>query len=100
MRIVAKRHLLAFCERHSAARQSVLAWHEEAARSVWRSPQDIKDRYASASVVGKNRVVFNLKGNDYRLIIAIAYRLGVVYVTFIGTHREYDRVNAATVELE
>ena len=78
----------------------MLAWHEEAVRSAWRSPQDIKDRYASASVVGKNRVVFNLKGNDYRLIIAIAYRLGVVYVTFIGTHREYDRVNAATVELE
>ena len=55
---------------------------------------------ASASFVGHNRVVFNLKGNDYRLIVAIAYRLAVVYVKFIGTHREYDRVDAATVELE
>lgn len=100
MRIVAKRNLLAFCERHSAARQSVLAWYEEAMRAVWHSPQNVKRRYPSASFVGKNRVVFNLKGNDYRLIVAIAYKLGVVYVKFIGTHREYDRIDAATVELE
>jgi len=100
MRIVAKRNLLAFCERHPAARQRVLAWCEEAVLADWRCPHDIKNQYASASFVGKNRVVFNLKGNDYRLIVAIAYRVGVVYVKFIGTHREYDRVDAATIELE
>jgi mRNA interferase HigB len=100
MRIVAKRNLLAFCERHPAARQRVLAWCEETALAAWRSPRDIKAEYASASFIGKNRVVFNLKGNDYRLIVAIAYRIGVVYVKFIGTHREYDRVDAATIELE
>lgn len=78
----------------------MLAWCEETALAAWRSPRDIKAEYASASFIGKNRVVFNLKGNDYRLIVAIAYRIGVVYVKFIGTHREYDRVDAATIELE
>ncbi|MFP3624370.1 type II toxin-antitoxin system HigB family toxin, partial [Burkholderia sp. SIMBA_051] len=57
-------------------------------------------RYASASFVGRNRVIFNIKGNDYRLIVAVAYRIGVVYIKFIGTHGEYDRIDAETVELE
>jgi mRNA interferase HigB len=99
MRIVAKRNLLAFCEKHPAARQSLLSWHEEAAKAVWTSPQDIKARYSAASFVGRNRVVFNIKGNDYRLIVAIAYRVGVVYIKFVGTHAEYDKIDAETVEL-
>ncbi|CAG9169947.1 hypothetical protein LMG23994_01743 [Cupriavidus pinatubonensis] len=64
------------------------------------TPQDIKDRYPTASFVGRNRVIFNIKGNDYRLIVAIAYRIGVVYIKFIGTHGEYDRIDAEIVELE
>ncbi len=100
MRIVAKKNLLAFCGTHAAARQSLLAWHEEAVRAVWTTPQDIKDRYASASFVGHNRVVFNIKGNAYRLIVAVAYRIGVVYIKFIGTHAEYDAIDAETIELE
>ena len=100
MRIVAKKNLLAFCATHAAARQSLLAWHEEAAKAVWATPQDIKDRYASASFVGHNRVVFNIKGNAYRLIVALAYRIGVVYIKFIGTYAEYDAIDAETIELE
>lgn len=100
MRVIAKRALLAFCEKHPNARQSLLAWHEEALTAAWRTPHDIKARYSSASFVGQNRVVFNLKGNDFRLIVAIAYRIGVVYIKFVGTHAEYDRVDAATVEME
>ena len=57
-------------------------------------------QYASASFVGRNRVVFNIKGNDFRLIVAVAYQIGVVYVKFVGTHAEYDKVDAATVEME
>lgn len=68
--------------------------------SDWKCPQDIRDQYASASFVGKNPVVFNIKGNHYRLIVAVAWRVGVVYVKFIGTHAEYDKVDAATVEME
>ncbi|MDT6962731.1 type II toxin-antitoxin system HigB family toxin [Cupriavidus sp. SZY C1] len=100
MRVIAKRNLLAFCERHPLARQPLLAWHEEALQGKWATPQDIKDRYGSASFVGRNRVVFNIGGNKYRLIVAVAYQLGVVYVKFVGTHAEYDSVDAATVEME
>ncbi|EIM01263.1 type II toxin-antitoxin system HigB family toxin [Rhodanobacter sp. 115] len=66
--------------------------------TVWTAPQDIKARYASASFVGNNRVVFNIKGNTYRLIVAVAYRFQTVYIKFIGTHAEYDRIDAETVE--
>ncbi|OUL93261.1 type II toxin-antitoxin system HigB family toxin, partial [Paraburkholderia hospita] len=75
MKVIAKRVLLAFCDRHPMARQPLLAWHEEAVKAVWMTPQDIKARYASASFVGRNRVIFNIKGNDYRLIVAVAYRI-------------------------
>jgi mRNA interferase HigB len=100
MRIVAKKNILSFIERHAQARQSLLAWHAEASQANWKTPQDIKDQYASASFIGKNRVVFNIKGNDFRLIVAIAYRIGVIYVKFVGTHAEYDKIDAETVELE
>ncbi|VVE86016.1 type II toxin-antitoxin system HigB family toxin [Pandoraea sputorum] len=100
MKVIAKKVLLAFCDKHPNARQSLLAWHEEAVKAVWMTPQDIKARYASASFVGRNRVVFNVKGNDFRLIGAIAYRIGVIYIKFIGTHGESDKIDAETVELE
>lgn len=100
MRIVAKKTLVQFSEAHADARQPLLAWHEEAVHSRWTTPQDIKSRYPSASFVGNNRVVFNIGGNKYRLIVAVAYRIGVAYVKFIGTHGDYDRIDAATVEME
>ena len=65
----------------------------------WQTPGDIKRHFASASFVGHNRVVFNIKGNDFRLIVAIAYKLGVVYIKFIGTHAQYDTVDANTVDM-
>ncbi|MBN3757420.1 type II toxin-antitoxin system HigB family toxin [Paraburkholderia sp. Tr-20389] len=100
MRIVARKTLLDFTHKHARAEQALLSWYAEASKATWKTPQDIKDLYASASFVGKNRVVFNIKGNDFRLIVAVAYQLGVVYVKFVGTHAEYDKVDAATVELE
>lgn len=98
MRIVAIRTLKDFWKGHPDAEQPLKAWYDEARAAAWTSPQDIKDRYASASFVGGNRVVFNIKGNDYRLIVAVAYRFQAVYIKFIGTHAEYDKVDAATVE--
>ncbi|WP_455285949.1 type II toxin-antitoxin system HigB family toxin [Cupriavidus necator] len=100
MRVIAKRNLLALCEKHPASKQPLLAWHEEAVQATWATPQEIKERYAAASFVGNNRVAFNIGGNNYRLIVAVAYRLSVVYVKFIGTHAEYDKIDAATVEME
>jgi len=100
MHIVAKKALVDFIRDHARAGPALLSWHAEAAKADWRTPQDIRNDYASASFVGKNRVVFNIKDNDYRLIVAIAYRVGVVYIKFVGTHAEYDKIDAATVELE
>ncbi|CAN7668553.1 type II toxin-antitoxin system HigB family toxin [Variovorax sp. LjRoot290] len=100
MRIISLKYLRDFWVRHPASEQPLKAWHEEAKAAVWKTPQDIKDRYRSARFVGSNRVVFNIKGNDYRLIAAIAYRYEAVYVKFIGTHSEYDRIDAQTIEVE
>ena len=98
MNVVAVSTLRHFWEKHSDAEQPLKAWYDEAKAALWTSPQDIKKSYASASFVGNNRVVFNIKGNDYRLIVAIAYRYQAMYIKFIGTHAEYDRIDAATVE--
>ena len=76
----------------------MLAWFDETIQATWKQPADIKAHYASASILKNRRVVFNIKGNDYRLIVAVAYKLGVVYVKFIGTHKQYDAVDAETVE--
>lgn len=98
MKIVAASTLKQFWKRHPDAEQSLKSWHDEAKTARWKTPQDIKRQYATASFVGNNRVVFNIKGNDYRLIVAVAYRFQAVYIKFIGTHRQYDKVDAATVE--
>lgn len=98
MKVIAVGTLRDFWSRHPDAEQPLKAWYDEAKHAVWRTPQDVRQRYASASFVGHNRVVFNIKGNDYRLIVAVAYRFQAIYIKFIGTHTEYDRVDAATVE--
>ena len=98
MRVIAKATLVEFWQTHPAAKHALQTWFEDASRAKWQSPQDIKLRYASASFVSSNRVVFNIKGNDYCLIVAVAYRFGAVYVKFLGTHKQYDAVDAATVE--
>ena len=100
MRVIALKHIRDFCLRHPPAAQALKAWTEEARSSSWRTPQEIKDRYRSASFVGRSRVVFNIKGNEYRLVVAVAYRFAAVYIKFIGTHAEYDAIDAETVEME
>lgn len=98
MRVIAVGTLRNFWTRHADAEQPLKAWYDEAKHATWATPQAIKDRYASVSFVGKNRVVFNVKGNEYRLIVAVAWRFQAVYIKFVGTHAEYDAIDAATVE--
>lgn len=98
MKVIAIGTLRVFWECHADAEQPLKAWHDEAKAASWTSPQDIKGQYAHASFVGRNRVVFNIKGNSYRLIVAVAYRFQAIYIKFIGTHAEYDKIDAATVE--
>ena len=74
------------------------AWFEVASHAKWQTPHDIKAAFASASLVGHNRVVFNIKRNNFRLVVAVAYVMGAMYIKFVGTHEEYDNINVTTVE--
>ncbi|MGO1542291.1 MAG: type II toxin-antitoxin system HigB family toxin [Luteimonas sp.] len=99
MRVIAVGTLKAFWERHAQAEQPLKAWYDEAKAAKWMTPQDIKSSYASASFIRNNRVVFNIKGNDYRLVVAVAYKIQIVYIKFVGTHAEYDDVDASSIEV-
>ena len=69
----------------------------EAIKAKWRRPKDIKDQYANASICGHNRVVFNVGGNKYRLVVEVQYQAGIVWVKFVGTHAQYDRIDVESV---
>jgi mRNA interferase HigB len=100
MRIIAVSQLKNFWERYPESEQSLLAWIDEARKASWSTPSDIKVHFASASILKSRRVVFNIKGNDFRLIVAVAYRFGALYIKFVGTHKQYDAIDADTVEME
>lgn len=100
MNIVAVKFLRAFWARHPDAEQGLKSWVDEVRQASWMQPADIKARYRSASILKNRRVVFNIKGNDYRLVVSVAYHYQAVYVKFIGTHKEYDAINAETIEME
>jgi mRNA interferase HigB len=99
MRIIAKRTLREFWEQpaHRDAEQPLKAWHAEAKNATWRTPADIKAHYRHASIVGNNRVVFNIAGNKYRLVVKFHYNTGVGYVRFVGTHEEYDAIDVEVI---
>nr|WP_256488681.1 type II toxin-antitoxin system HigB family toxin [Pontibacter sp. HSC-36F09] len=86
-----------FWEKHADSEQQLKAWYNEAEQADWKSPNDIKKDYPSASILEDNRMVFNIKGNNYRLIVRINYKYGVVWIRFIGTHAEYDKVDATKI---
>lgn len=100
MHIVAHSTLVNFYSqpKYQDARSALEAWHEEVRSASWTSSTEVKAQYGSASIVGNNRAVFNITGNDYRLIVAIAYRMQWVYIKFVGTHAQYGKVDAATVD--
>ena len=100
MRIIAVSYLRSFWEKKPDAEQPLKSWIDEVRRANWGQPADIKERYRSASILRNRRVIFNIKGNDYRLVVSVAYNYQAVYVKFIGTHEEYDRINAETVDME
>ena len=97
MRIIAKRTLRAFWEKDHRVEQSLKSWYAIAAKADWSSPADVKEAYGNASIIGNDRVVFNIGGNRYRLIVRFDYRHGIGFVRFVGTHAEYDAVDASMV---
>ena len=97
MRIISRKTLKDFWELHADSRQPLQAWYADAKGADWKSLEDIKNVYRNASILPDNRVVFNIKGNKYRLVVAINYNLGIVFIRFIGTHQEYDKIDAAAI---
>lgn len=99
MRIVSKRTLREFWEQpnYSDSQGQLEAWHDEVLKADWSSPQELKVQFGNASVLQDSRVVFNIKGNDYRLIVKINYPYRMVYVRFVGTHKMYDQIDAVTI---
>ena len=97
VRIVAKRTLRTYWERERGAEQPLRSWYAIAAKADWSSPADVKAIYGNASIVGGDRVVFNIGGNRFRLIVRFDYARRIGFVRFVGTHAEYDRIDAASV---
>ena len=97
MRIIAKRALRVFWEWHPQAKGPLEAWHQEVARAEWAHPSAVKAQFNSASLLPDNRVVFNIGGNKYRLVVKINYPFHIVYVRFVGSHREYDQIDVTSV---
>jgi mRNA interferase HigB len=91
MQLVGKDKLQALVERHPTTKSWVAAWTREVVAARWRSPQDVKDRYASASIIDNTTVIFNVKGNAFRMEVRVSYPTGTVIVVRCGTHAEYDR---------
>jgi mRNA interferase HigB len=106
MRIIARRTLREFVasrarhKDHAALRATLDAWFAEVRRARWRSTADIKRLYATASVVTAERVVFNIRGNSYRLVVSVDFEKSIVWIKWLGTHREYDRIDVTKVEYE
>ena len=96
-RIIARRTLKEFWEKHSDAEQYLKTWYETAKQADWKTPNDVKQTYANASIIAGNRVVFNIKGNDYRLIVKFNYQRQWAFIRFVGSHADYDRVDATTI---
>jgi mRNA interferase HigB len=97
MRIVALSTLRAFWLKHPDAEVPLRAWYSLASRAIWKTPIQIKGAYRAASFLSSNRVVFNIKGNDYRLVVLVRYDKGLMFVRFVGTHAQYDKTDVTTV---
>ena len=96
-RIIAKSTLRKFWENHTDSEQYLKTWYDTTLNANWKTPMDIKSTYASASILKNGRVVFNIKGNTYRLIVRFNFEKQWAFIRFIGTHAEYDRVDANNI---
>jgi len=97
VRIISKKVLREFWEKHADSEQQLKSWFQETNGVEWKNTKQIKKEYPSASFLADNRVVFNIKGNKYRLIVKINYDYSMVWVRFIGTHAEYDKIDATKI---
>ncbi len=97
MRIISRKTLQDFWRKHSDPEGPLRAWHAEVEGALWRGPADVRRRYGTADFLPGDRIVFDIRGNAYRLVVAVRYPFHVVYIRFVGTHAEYDRIDATTI---
>jgi mRNA interferase HigB len=95
--IVARKTIVAFYTKHADSETPLLTWYKIAMKSNWKSPGDVKKDFSSADIVGNDRIVFNIKGNNYRLIVKFNFNMEWGWIRFIGTHAEYDKIEASTI---
>ena len=102
MRIIKEKTLSEYCKQnqYKPAKEAINAWIYEVRYSNWNNSNKLKSKYGNASIISSKRVVFNIKGNDYRLIVDIEYKLKIVFIVWFGTHKEYDKINTKTVKYE
>lgn len=104
MRVIARRTLKSFVEAHAGQKNhlglkaAVDAWFAEASKASWRNMADVKARYATASMITHERIVFNIKGNNYRLVVSVDFEKAIVWIKWIGTHKDYDRINVKEID--
>jgi len=91
MKVLGRDKLLKFSQKHANAKKALDAWFSEAKDSEWNTPQDIKNRYRSADFLAGDRIIFNIKGNHYRLVVKVKYQNGIAFIEWVGTHSEYDK---------
>ncbi|MBN8652191.1 MAG: type II toxin-antitoxin system HigB family toxin [Cytophagales bacterium] len=96
MRVIAVKTLKEYIKLFPSAKQSILSWHEEAEQALWNNPNELKSQYRNASVVSEKRVVFNIHGNSFRLVVDIEYRLKIIFIVWFGTHKQYDKIDVKT----
>ncbi|MGI8891959.1 MAG: type II toxin-antitoxin system HigB family toxin [Bacteroidia bacterium] len=97
MRVVAKSTLRNFWSKHKDCEQQLKSWYHENQSADWKSPSALKRDYPSASILSNDRIVFNIKGNKYRLVVKLNFKFQMMWIRFIGTHAEYDKINAETI---
>lgn len=92
MRIIARNTLINYWKRFPELEQPLKSWYDEVLNSLWKSPNELKKQFSNASIITNKRVVFNIKGNNYRLVADVEYRIGIVFIVWLGTHKKYDKI--------
>lgn len=98
MNVITKKTILYYSEKYPTAKTALLTWLKEFVKNAFKNPNDLKEVYGNASVIANHRVIFNIKGNDFRLITSINFRTQAAYIIWFGTHQEYNTIDAATVK--
>jgi len=98
MRIISRSTLIKYWKKYPETEQPLKAWYDEVLNADWKSPNELKKQYRNASIISNKRVVFNIKGNRYRLIVDVEYRIGIVFIVWLGTHREYDKIDVKEIK--